>query len=193
MKNSRPDSETIANPHLIQRIKLASGDILQQKVDAIVTTIPKTLEIEGKLNSDLMAYTGDQLDEFILENIYKPRAGDTFIVPGFNLPADWVIFSVVPNWRTEFDRTDRDLLKAYRGAMEAAVSQGFHSVAFPALITGRKGFPLARAARLAIQGIMERIDASIIDVRIVCFNPDAREPYARRLESLGWVEQSSFK
>lgn len=169
------------NSNLISRVKLVRGDIIQQKVDAIVTTIPRTLEISGKLNTDLMEYTGDQLDEYILENILKPKPGDTFIVPGFNLLADHVVFSVVPNWRTEFDRTDRDLLKAYRGAMELVVERGFKTVAFPALITGRKGFPLARASRLAVQGIMERMDRSVSEVRIVCFNPEVEKYYLKRL------------
>lgn len=181
-----PRQGSINSNPLIQRIKLVPGDILQQKVDAIVTTIPKTLEIKGKLNNDLMEYTGNQLDEYILENIYKPKPGDSFTVPGFNLPADWVIFTVVPNWRTEFDRSDRDLLKAYRGTMEIAVTQKYETVAFPALITGQKGFPLARAARLAIQGIMERIDNSIKEVRITCFNPQIEKQYRNRLERMGW-------
>jgi O-acetyl-ADP-ribose deacetylase (regulator of RNase III) len=171
---------------MIRRIKLVPGDILHQKVDAIVTTIPKTLEVQGKLNKDLMEYTGDQLDEYILENVFKPHPGDIFVAPGFNLQADWVIFSVVPNWRTEFDRADRDLIKVYRNATEAAVKKGFTSMAFPALITGQKGFPKARAARLAIQGIMERIDNPLTELRIICFNNDIDQFYRRKLIELGW-------
>ncbi len=182
-------SDNPIRPYYLQRIKLLRGDILEQNVDAIVTTIPKSLEIKGKLNQDLMDWTDSQLDEYILENIYKPHPGDSFVVPGYNLPADHVIFSVVPGWRTEFDRTDRDLLRAYRGAMELAVKNGYHSVAFPALITGDKSFPVARAARLAIQGIAERLDDPIREVRIMCFNPDATKCYRERLEKLGWVEE----
>jgi O-acetyl-ADP-ribose deacetylase (regulator of RNase III) len=193
MIHSPAEIDFSSKRHLLQRIKLVQGDILQQKVDAIVTTIPKTLELSGKLNQDMMEYTGNQLDEYILDNIYKPSPGDVFVVPGFNLPADWVIFSIVPNWRTEFDRTDRDLLRAYRGAMEEAVRQGFHRIAFPALVTGRKGFPITRAARLAVQGIMERINEAVVEVRIVCFNPDAEQPYRQRLEKYGWNNTSSLK
>jgi O-acetyl-ADP-ribose deacetylase (regulator of RNase III) len=175
-----------ANAQMLQRISLHQGDILHQKVDAIVTTIPRTLRIEGKLNTDLMEWTGDQLDEYILENVYRPSPGESFIVPGFNLPADHVILSIVPDWRTEFDRSDRDMLHAYRGAMEAAVAQGYKSVAFPALITGRKNFPLPRAARLAVQGVLERLQNPVSDVRIVCYNPAARAPYEKRLSDMGW-------
>lgn len=182
--------ETTRAKHFIQRIRLMCGDILEQKVDAIVTTIPKTLEIRGKLNTDLMAWTGDQLDEYLLENVYRPHPGDVFLAPGFNLPADQVIFSVVPDWRTEFDRADRDLLRAYRGAMELAIKEGCSSVAFPALITGRRNFPIGRAARLAIQGIMERIDDPMKEVRIVCYNPEAQIYYAQRMTRMGWKPQA---
>lgn len=185
---SRNSSTLVPNAHLLGRIKLIDGDILQQKVDAIVTTVPNTLEIRGKLNTEMMEMAGSRLDEYMLENVYKPRIGEVFIAPGFNLAAGYVIFVVVPNWRTEFDKTDRDLLGVYRRSMETVVSEGFANVAFPALVTGRKSFPLQRASRLALQGIMEKIDSNVQEVRIVCYNKEAGEYYSQRLERLRGAE-----
>ncbi len=176
-----------SNAHLVQRIKLIRGDIVKQDVDAIVTTIPKTLEIEGKLNSDILNTAGPALDEYILEKVYKPKVGEIFSTPGFGLAAQNVIFSVTAAWRTEFDRTDRDLLHVYRESTKQALKMGLHSVAFPSLITGRKGFPIIRAARLALQGIMDQMSEQLIDVRIVCYNAEAEVHYRDRLERMGWM------
>lgn len=179
-----PESEPHrhANAHLIGKIRVVPGDIVAQNVDAIVTTIPKTLRLSSKLNKDIMAAAGQSLDDYVLEHIYKPRPGDAFVVPGFALPARHVIFVVTPDWRTEFDRQDRDVLQCYRSATQAASAMGLRVVAFPALITGAPTFPIGRAARLAVQGIMDRIDPSFQEIRIVCYNAEAQRHYRERIE-----------
>lgn len=179
-----PEPPQHANTHLIERLRLVQGDIVAQNVDAIVTTIPKTLRLSGKLNSDIMEAAGRELDDYVLEHIYRPRPGDVFIVPGFGLRARHLIFAVTPDWRTDFDRQDRDVLQCYRAATRAAAEAGFKTIAFPALITGAPSFPMARAARLAVQGILDRIDGRLEEIRIVCFNADAERHYRDRLDKL---------
>ena len=75
------------------------GDITRQEgLDAIVSTITPDFDMGRSLNTMLLTVAGEDLDEFILENIYKPRPGDCFAVPGFSLPVKHVIFVVMPKF-----------------------------------------------------------------------------------------------
>jgi O-acetyl-ADP-ribose deacetylase (regulator of RNase III) len=143
------------------------------------------MKMQGSLNQAVMAAAGEKLDEFIVENIYKPRAGDAFAVPGFNLPVKHIIYAVTPLWKSGFSGEDRDLLHCYRRAMELVWRMGLKSVAFPALGTGKDKFPVPRAARLGIQGIMERMTPKIDEVRIVCSRDDTYKAFEERLAHEG--------
>jgi O-acetyl-ADP-ribose deacetylase (regulator of RNase III) len=185
-------SEVIADPyprsnrHLISKIRLVEGDLTKQRdVQAIVTMVPVSMDVGGSLNSAVMAAAGVGLDDFILEHIYKPRPGDVFIVPPFNLPVDHLIVAISPDWKTGIAREDRNLIRCYRGAMEQAALAGLTRIAFPALGTGHRKYPIRRAARLAIQGIMDRIDESFDEIRIVCNRAETAEAFSHWLKYYG--------
>ena len=107
----------------LKRIKLVHGDITKQHTDAIVSVLPQSLEYGGALNEAILAAAGHRLDDFLLEHIYKPRPGDIYAVPGFNLPCKNIFFAIMPKWSSEFDRQDKYLLTAVRKAMTAGLSQ----------------------------------------------------------------------
>lgn len=178
-----------SNAKLISRIVLVKGDITQQAdVDAIVSTLMANMDVDGTLNRSLIEAAGQAFDEFVLDNIYKPRPGDTFVVPGFNLPVKNVIFVVTPLWRDNFDKEDVYLLRCYRHALELARNMGLKKVAFAALGTGSRGYSLDRAARLAIQGIMDRMQDDIAEVRIVCNDDKVYDAFLERLKKYGTVK-----
>lgn len=158
------------------------GDITKQDdVDAIVSSININMEVKGSLNKAVIAAAGTQLDEFILEHIYKPRTGDAFAVPAFALPVKHIIYVITPVWRTGFSREDRDLLRCYRHAMQLAQRMNLSKVAFPALGTGQGRFPVRRATRLAVQGITERMTREFEEVRIVCNREETYQIFKERL------------
>lgn len=162
------------------------GDLTgQDDVDVLVAAMPSDFDFSGSMNRALIEKAGEKLDEFILENIYKPRLGDAFALPGFALPAQHVIFVVVPPWRSGFERENRDLLRCYRHALGLARQMGLKKIAFPALGTGRNGYPVRRAARLAFQGIMDRIGDDIEEVRIVCNKDEVFEVFKDRMQKEG--------
>lgn len=178
-----------SNAKLISRIVVKKGDLAKQgDVDAIVSSIMTNMDVSGSLNQCLINNAGMAFDEFILENIYKPRPGDTYVVPGFNLPVKNVIFVVTPVWKDGFDKEDAYLLRCYRHAMEMAQNMGLRKIAFPALGTGHYGYPLERAARLAIRGIMERMSEDFQDVRIICNKDKVFDAFLDRLKKYGSVK-----
>jgi O-acetyl-ADP-ribose deacetylase len=172
-----------SNPYL-NRIKLVQGDITAQDADAIVTLIPHMLEYKGEINAALLKTAGTELDDFILEHMYQPRIGDVYAVPGFNLPCTHIFFCVVPYWEEDYDRHDKYLVNSCRKAMETAVAMNLKTIAFPPLASGKHGYPKPRAARLITQGIIDRLDHRIEEVRIVCRSKTTLGIFRERLDLL---------
>lgn len=186
-------SDVIADPyprsnrHLISRIRLIEGDLTaQQDVDAIVGSVPVTLDTSRSLNRAIADAAGPKLDEFILEHLYRPRAGDVFPVPSFNLGVPHILYVVTPEWRAGIEHEDRDLVRCYRGAMQMARHMNLKKIAFPALGTGAHKYPVKRAARLGIQGIMDRLDDSFEEIRIVCNRAETYGAFHDWLVHYGW-------
>jgi O-acetyl-ADP-ribose deacetylase len=174
-----------SNPYL-NRIRLVHGDITAQDTHAIVSVLPHSLEYKGTLNTAILERAGEKLDEFVLEHIFKPCAGDIYAVPGFNLPCRHILFTILPKWTSEFDREDRHLLIACRKAMEITRAMCLSSVSFPLLAAGRKGYPPQKAVRLIVQAIVERLDDNFSEVRIVSQDEKTLGLFRKRLKGLGW-------
>ncbi len=179
------DQGNPSNPYL-ERIKLVQGDVTKQKTDAIVSVLPQSLEYRGALNQAILAGAGQKLDEFVLEHIFKPRPGDIYAVPAFNLPCKNIFFAILPKWTSDFDRDDKHLLMAARKAMEITRSMCLTSVSFPPLAAGKHGYPPQKAARLIVQAILERIDDNFKEVRIVSQDVEMLKLFYERLKPLGW-------
>ena len=173
-----PETEQKAN----LSVSVVLGDITRVKVDAIATIIRPDLEITGSLNKSIFREAGPELDDFILENIIEPREYDTFIVPGFQLPAEQIIFSVLPIWRTDLDIIDKHLHNAVRGIMEVARQSNVTSLALPLLCCGKKGYPLSRGIRLILQGVSERLGPPITHINFTCNDREAVDIYKKRLD-----------
>ena len=174
-----------ATKPFLDRIHLLQGDVSEQHVDAMAMVVPQRLELIGDLNDSMQAASGIDLDEFILENIFKPRVGEVYALPAFNLPAKHLFLGIMPNVRTDMDINDSDLSGVVRRMMELARCMLLTSIAFPPLACGKKGFPKPRAARLICQGISDRMEENIEDVRIVCETDDMVDIFQRKLDVLG--------
>jgi O-acetyl-ADP-ribose deacetylase (regulator of RNase III) len=177
------DPNRRSNPYL-NRITLVQGDITRQDVDAIVTFIPQNLEYRGAINTVILREAGKKLDDFVLENIFRPRVSDVYTVPGFNLPCAHIFFCIVPIRRLDTDRPDKYLVNACRKAMETANAMGLRTIGFPPLGSGKQGFPKPRAARLMLQGISDRLDGTLEEVRIVARTEKTLSVYKERLKTL---------
>ena len=175
-----------ATKPFLHKIKVVQGNIVDQDVDAVVTTIPRNMQHVGSLNSSIIGAAGRQLDEFILENIYKPKVGDVYAVPGFNLPAEHVLIGVMPYFRTEFEKDDRHLTGCVRNIMELAGRMGLRRIAFPPISSGKTGYPKARAARLMVKGIVDRLDEGVSEVVIVCPDNETYDNFHSKLSNIGW-------
>lgn len=181
------NSRSPAKPFL-DRIRPVRGDITAQAVDAIAMIMPVTLDFTGNINETIATASGTNLDEFILEQVYRPRAGDVYALPGFGLPCRHILLGIMPRFRTGFEREDHHLSGACRKILELGRCMLLNRIAFP-FFGPEFGYPEGRAARLIVRGITERLDEGFDEIRIVCPDDAALAQFRERLAMSGWREK----
>lgn len=158
---------------------MVQGDLLAQEgAEAVVSFLPEDLSWEGPVNRQILIAAGPALDEFILEHVIKPKAGDVFVTKGFGLPFNYLIFGIIQSWDGGLDGEERNLKNCLRNISQLIENKKILSVAIPSIGGGRKDFPVARAARLMISAIAENIPSGLREIRIVCKTPEAAKAYA---------------
>ena len=100
------------------------------------------------------------------------ETGDAKLTKGYRLPAGHIIHTVGPVWRGGEAGEPEQLASCYRRCMEITNAQGFQSIAFPSISTGIFGYPIERAAEVAVATVREALAAgsSVTEVAFACFS-----------------------
>ncbi|HOC56987.1 MAG TPA: O-acetyl-ADP-ribose deacetylase [Verrucomicrobiota bacterium] len=156
------------------RIEVVEDDITRQSVDAIVNAANTTLLGGGGVDGAIHRAAGPEL---LAEcrTLGGCATGQARITKGYRLPAKWVIHTVGPVWRDGRHNEDELLASCYRSCFALAEQHGIRTIAFPSISTGAYGFPMERAARIAVRetrAFLER-NASVEKVWLVCFGQGA--------------------
>lgn len=160
----------------MSRIQVRKGDITRLSIDAIVNAANSSLRGGGGVDGAIHRAAGPKLLEACIALGGCPT-GEAKITPGFNLPAKFVIHTVGPVWHGGNEQEDSLLANCYRNSLKLAVAHGIETIAFPAISTGVYGFPIARAAYIAVKEVatvLKGVD-SIQSVQLVCFNDQAMQ------------------
>jgi O-acetyl-ADP-ribose deacetylase (regulator of RNase III) len=171
----------------VQKIRLHYGPILELEGCEVITFfMSPRLEWEGSLNHEVLALAGPSLDEYVLSTIDRPQSGIAYPLPPFNSGRRALFMGVLSEWDGGVDFDDTHLIRVYRSAIEQAQNLGFRSIAFPAMGKDKRDFPHIRFARLALQGVMEKLDDRIDEVVIACADKRMFDTYSDRLKKAGW-------
>jgi O-acetyl-ADP-ribose deacetylase len=152
------------------RIEVIQSDITTLPVDAIVNAANTSLLGGGGVDGAIHRAAGPRLLEATRE-IGGCPTGEARITPGYDLPAIWVIHTVGPVWQGGHAGEDDLLASCYRESLKLASYVDAKTVAFPAISTGVYGFPMERAARIAVDEIVTylgrypEIERTLIAVR----------------------------
>jgi O-acetyl-ADP-ribose deacetylase len=160
---------------------IVQGDITRLQVDAIVNAANTTLLGGGGVDGAIHRGAGPELLE-ACRALHGCATGEAKITPGYALPARFVIHTVGPVWRGGQSGEDAALARCYQNSLNLAVLHGARTVAFPAISTGVYGFPMERAASIAVAETRRFISAhssQLDQVVFVCFNRSAYDVYAR--------------
>lgn len=160
------------------RLQIVEGDITTLAVDAIVNAANTSLLGGGGVDGAIHRAAGPGL----LEECRKLGGcppGEARLTGGYNLPARYVIHTVGPIWRGGGQGEFETLAQCYRNSLALAIKHDLHSIAFPSISTGAYGFPIRRAARIALRAILGILDynSTLEQVMCVCYSRTDFEEY----------------
>lgn len=161
-----------------ERMVVVVGDITKLAVDAIVNAANRSLLGGGGVDGAIHRAAGPGLlDE--CRALGGCDTGDAKITGGYGLPAAHVIHTVGPIWSGGDGDEDRRLASCYLRSLEVAVENELGAIAFPAISTGVYGFPVERAAQIAVRTVASFLSTApgIAEVTFCCFSEESAEAH----------------
>lgn len=177
--------ETIARSLDGSTLELVQGDIADQPdVDAVVNAANAKLKPGGGVAGAIHSAAGPKLAEACAP--YAPiQVAEAVVTDAFDLENARVVHVLGPVYG-EDTPSDELLAEAYRNALQAADDDGLSSVAFPSLSTGAFGYPIAEAATIALETVVEAAgELENLDlVRFVLYGDDAFAAFRDALDGI---------
>ena len=170
-------------------IELELGDITTVRADAIVNAANQELAGGGGVDGAIHRAAGPELMAE-LRSRYRGCPTGSAVITGSGRLAEhgvrWVVHAVGPIWRGGRLGEEELLRSAYGTALHLADQAGARTVAFPAISAGIYGYPLDRAASVALRAVRDGLaQASTVERAIfVLFDRDALGAFERALEDL---------
>ncbi len=164
------------------RFEIIQGDITKLEVDAIVNAANNSLRGGGGVDGAIHRAAGPQLLAEC-KQVGGCLTGHAKKTRGYNLPIKWVIHTVGPVWRGGSNNEDDLLASCYRNSLALAAELGVETIAFPSISTGVYGFPVDRAAQIAVREIVDflKSNLSIKQVLMVAFDAQTYQAYKEAL------------
>jgi O-acetyl-ADP-ribose deacetylase (regulator of RNase III) len=165
-------------------IELIQGDITKLEVDVIVNAANRSLLGGGGVDGAIHRAAGHELLEEC-EKLNGCNTGEARITAGYNLPARHIIHTVGPVWHGGSGNEDSLLKSCYLNSLKLAKENNLKTIAFPNISTGVYHFPKARAAKIAIDVVMEFLAGNDLPEKVyfVCFDEENYNLYQDLLDA----------
>jgi O-acetyl-ADP-ribose deacetylase (regulator of RNase III) len=164
-------------------IFLRRGDITKLAVDAIVNAANTSLLGGGGVDGAIHRAAGSELLAEC-KTLDGCRPGEAKITRGYKLPARHVIHTVGPIWSGGNRGEPEILANCYHNSLRVAVENGVRTIAFPAISCGAYRYPVADAARIALETTSDFLRGTdfITAVTFVVCTDEIEAAYRRLLE-----------
>ncbi len=168
-------------------LKLVTGDITAQTVDAIVNAANSRLAGGGGVDGAIHRAGGGEIMAETQRCYPRGCATGSAVITGAGgLPAKYVIHAVGPVYSGGSHSEAELLAHAYRTSLELAAEHQCRSIALPALSTGAYRYPLAEAAHIALQTALDHLADHEFphEVRFVLFTAEIQATFESELAKL---------
>ena len=166
-----------------ERLVVCEGDLTRLAVDVIVNAANTSLLGGGGVDGAIHRASGPEL---LAEcrTLGGCPTGEAKITRGYRLPAPHVIHTVGPIWRGGNQGEDELLSRCYRNSLALAERHHLKTVAFPAISTGAYGFPVDRAARIAVRECRAFLasNRNLERIELVCFGAETFRCFREALQ-----------
>ncbi len=178
--------------HHIGSVTVAAvlGDLTEEPVDAIVNAANSSLVHGGGLAAAIARRGGPIIDRESREIAPVP-VGGAAPTSGGELPAQWVIHAVGPQWGEGSE--EAKLRSAVRASLDCALELEVRSVALPAISTGIFGYPKDEGTRVIAEGVLSWLrahpDCPFRTIRLTAFDEPTASLFARALDQASQDQQ----
>ncbi|MCK4273862.1 MAG: O-acetyl-ADP-ribose deacetylase [Dehalococcoidales bacterium] len=168
------------------KLSVVQGDITHQATDAIVNAANSGLMGGGGVDGAIHHAGGPAILEECKQIVARQGrlpAGQAVITTAGNMKAGHVIHTVGPIWHGGSQGEPELLASAYRESLKLAAESNLSSISFPSISTGAYGYPVDKAARIALKTVVSFLSktTSIKEVIFVLFDNRTLEAYADTL------------
>ena len=177
------------NEEHVVTLSVLQADITTLDVDAIVNAANSRLLGGGGVDGAIHRAAGPELLAYC-RTLNGCQTGDAKISPAFKLPCQYVIHTVGPVWHGGNRHEPELLASCYKKSLDLAVQHNLSSIAFPSISTGVYGYPIEKAAHIAINTVQDYLqnslektaELSIHEVIFCCFSASDAAVYKQMLE-----------